>query len=111
MSDPKKIVANSTAYAASLIVSANTSILLFISGYNSLASAQFIQLHDSATVPANGAAPIAVITVPASSNFTIAIPTSGMLFKKGIVVANSTTGPTLTIGALNCYFTAVYKLS
>ena len=91
MSDPKKIVANSTEYAASLIVSANTSILLFVSGYSSLTSAQFIQLHDSKTLPANGVAPVAVIAihpsnqVGSSSNFTIAIPTSGMLFKKGIV--------------------------
>jgi hypothetical protein len=45
--------AASTAYEASRVVKAAPGTLLQLSGYNSKASAQFIQVHNSATVPAN----------------------------------------------------------
>lgn len=53
--------------------------------------------------------PVLVITVPASSNFTITLPAEGMYFSTGIAVCNSSTGPTKTAGSADCYFTAVYR--
>jgi hypothetical protein len=95
-----------TAYAASLVIADRESTLYGVSGYNSKVSAQFIQLHDSATLPAEGAIPKVILTVPASSNFSIDFSTHGRVFNNGIVVCNSSTGPTKTIGTTDCFFDA-----
>lgn len=101
--------AATAAYAASLVVKATSGILYGVSGYNSKASAQFIQLHDAATLPADTAVPTDVITVPASSNFSIDFGVHGKAFNVGIVISNSSTGPTKTIGAADCWITARFK--
>lgn len=54
-------------------------------------------------------APAAVFTVPATSNFSLAIPGEGLPFSTGIFVTNSSTGPTRTVGSADCYFTAVIQ--
>lgn len=97
------------AYAASKVVKAAPGVLLGLTGYNSLASAQFIQLHDAPSLPADTAVPVEVITVAASSNFSFDFGVYGKAFATGIVVCNSTTGPTKTIGAANCWFAPRYK--
>lgn len=101
--------ATTTAYAASLVIKGSAGALFGITGYNSLASAQFIQLHNASSLPADAAVPVVVIAVPASSNFSIDFGVYGRWFTTGIVVTNSTTGPTKTIGAANCWFDAQYK--
>jgi len=97
---------SSTAYEASHVLKSGPGQLSLLMGYNSKASAQFIQLHDATSLPADGVAPIVTFTVPASSNFSLAVPTSAMRFSTGIVVCNSSTGPTKTIGSADVYFTA-----
>ena len=99
---------NTTAYAASLVVKASAGKLFEIRGYNSSASAQFIQVHDAASLPADTAVPEEVITVPASSNFSITFP-PGKSFGTGIVVCNSSTGPTKTIGSADCWISADFE--
>lgn len=96
------------AYAASLVVKASAGTLFGLSGYNSKVSAQFIQLHDAAALPADTAVPVVVITVPAGANFAIDFGVYGRRFATGIVVTNSSTGPTKTIGAADCWFDAQY---
>lgn len=98
-----------SAYAASLIVKASAGNLYAITGYNSKTSAQFIQVHNSTTVPADTAVPIYMFTVPATSNFSLDFGNLGEQFSTGIVVCNSSTGPTKNIGAADCWFTVRYQ--
>jgi hypothetical protein len=100
---------SSTAYEASHVLKTGPGFILLLFGYNSKASAQFIQLHDATSLPAEAAVPVASFTVPASSNFSLAVPTEGMRFSTGIVVCNSSTGPTKTIGSADVFFTAIVQ--
>lgn len=97
-----------TAYAASLVVKAVPGNLYGLTGYNSKASAQFIQIHDAAALPDDASVPKVVFTVPATSNFSIDFGEHGRSFATGIVVCNSSTGPTKTIGSADCWFDAQY---
>ncbi len=100
--------ATTTVYAASLLIKASVGILKGISGYNSKTSQQFIQIHDAASVPADGVAPVITFLVPATSDFSIDFGVSGRFFTTGIVVCNSSTGPTKTIGSADCWFDSQY---
>ena len=98
-----------TAYAASLIIKAGSGRLFGLTGYNSKGSAQFIQLHDSATLPTDTAVPKVVFRVAANSNFSLNYDAEdGREFASGIVVCNSSTGATKTIGSADCWFDGQY---
>ena len=99
-------LASSTAYEASRIVKASAGTLFSLSGYNS-GPAQFLQVHNSASIPANGAAPAMLLAIPAQSTFAFEWD-KGVVLSAGIVVSNSSTGATKTIGSADCYFTATY---
>lgn len=100
---------SSSAYEASHVIKASAGTLVALVGYNSKASAQFVQVFDSATVPADTAVPLLTFTVAATSNFSVTVPITGLPCLNGIAVANSSTGPTKTIGSADCFFTAVIK--
>ena len=99
----------STAYVASQIILASSGHLFGVTGYNSKGSAQFIQLHDSATLPADTGVPVVVFYVPASSPFSLSFGEKGRHFAVGIVICNSSTGATKTLGSADCWFDAQYE--
>lgn len=100
---------DSVAYEASTISKANPGTIYSITGYSAKISAQFIQLHDSATLPANTAVPAVIFSVPASSNFFYDFNEIGRFCEKGIVVCNSSTGATKTLGSADCWINIQYK--
>lgn len=101
----------STAAEASSVSKASAGTIYAIFGINTSGAGQYIQLHDSATLPANGVVPsLPPIYVPASSNFYLDFGgTYGVSFSTGIVWCNSSTALTKTIGAADCFVTVLYK--
>lgn len=95
--------ASSWQYENARLVKAGAGKLFGLTGYNS-GGAQFVLLFDAATIPADGAAPVLPVAVAATSNFGLYFGSVGRWFKRGIVVCNSSTGPTKTLGAADCYF-------
>lgn len=100
---------SSAAYENNRVIKASAGILYGVTGYNSKATAQFIQLHNASSLPADTAVPVVIFYVPAQSNFSIDYPV-GRYFSTGIVACSSSTGPTKTIGAASdVWFDAQFK--
>jgi hypothetical protein len=105
----------SAAEEASAVVSAAPARISKVIVFNDAASAQYIQLFDSTTVPADTAVPDLCFVVAADSMLTIDLPRTlerrvagGLdrfpLFETGIAVSNSSTAATKTIGSADCLF-------
>ena len=99
---------SSTAYEASNILKASAGVLYGLTVHSSRTSAQFIQLHNTTTVPADTAVPVWVMYVPASTTVAVDFGLFGRSFATGITVCNSSTGPTKTIGSADCWFDAQF---
>jgi hypothetical protein len=96
---------NSNGAVAGLQVATNPQSLLMVSGRNVSATDIHVQLHDSASVPANGATAILSIKVLAQENFSISYPVTalsvGRKFSNGVYICSSTTDTTKTLSATN----------
>ena len=100
---------NSAAQEASAVVKAAACRLLFLHFYNANAAARWLQVFDSATLPADTAIPLLTFPVAIAGTFTLNLAPLGLLMRKGIVVCNSSTGPTKTIGAADSLFVVGYR--
>jgi hypothetical protein len=105
---PTNSNASSVAYEASHIIKAAPGKLFGLTIYNSKATAQFIQLHDAAALPIDTAIPVVLIYAQATSSVSFDLGIFGRNFTNGIVVCNSSTGPTKTIGAADLFIDAQY---
>lgn len=100
---------HSPAYESGRVLKSSAGRLFLLRGYNAKGSgSHFIQIHDSSTVPDDGAVPELVFTSAAKDNFFIELPVDGMDFANGIYACASSTGPTKTlIGTDDIFFTAI----
>jgi hypothetical protein len=100
---------NSAGLKRVLQVKAAPGTLYSLLGFSTAASAQYIQLHDSAATPAPGAVPVAVFKAAADQSFYFDyFADLGRRFSSGICVVNSSTAATYTAGAEDCLFDALY---
>lgn len=95
--------ATTTALAASLVIKASAGTLYGLTGDNNRSSEQFIQIHDAASLPSDTAIPKIVFRVPATSSFSLDYK-KGREFQVGIVICNSSTEATKTIGTADCWW-------
>ncbi len=107
---PYRVPANaSSVKLASSIVAATSNVRLYgFTVTNTNAAAQFAMAFDGLKVPSNGAIPLWAISVPAGDAKGIYFGSVGRTFDNGIVLTNSTTQTSLTIGAADCLFDVQY---
>ena len=98
---------NPGAAAASAIVKARAGAVYGWNVTNCNAAARWLQFFDSATLPTDTSVPLFSIplAIGGSSNITLVRP---RIFLKGIVVCNSSTAATKTIGAADSLFDIQY---
>ncbi len=97
----------SNGLVASLVVTTGASLLVGFQVLNTNASAQYIQVFDALALPADTAVPDSVFTVPGAGNLPVQyLPWRS--FNTGIVLCNSSTAGTKTIGAADCFFDVQY---
>lgn len=101
-------IVHSGAAEASKVIKASAGTLISLVGQNDGAT-QYIQIHNAAALPADGAVPVYSFKVDGGTPFSLDVPITGIPFTTGIVVCNSSTLATKTIGAANCFFTAVIR--
>ena len=90
--------ANGGAEVAAVQARVGAGTLRGFSVYNNNGSTRYIQIHDSASAPADGAVPLMAWPVAAAATLGIEY-LSGRRFNSGIYVCNSTTDTTKTLGS------------
>lgn len=94
---------HSNALAASITVKSGQGILYGFTVLNTNSSAQYVQVFDARTLPAEGIVPVVVFKVNGADDKGVQwLP--GRTFRQGIVLCNSSTPDTKTIGAADCFF-------
>jgi len=103
--------ATTTAYATNLQIKNGLGNLYLLSGYNNSTSGQFIQVHNTTSLPGAGAVPAVTFYVAPKSNFSFDFGVYGRNFSNGIWVIRSQDGASLNVGAgaADCWFDAQFK--
>lgn len=78
--------------------------------YNTKASAQFGNVFDQATLPADTAVPLFSFPLAANNLAAFSWAPQGREFLSGLVLCNSSTDATKTIGAADCFFDVQYDV-
>lgn len=72
--------------------------------YSTKASAQYVQMFDASGLPADTAVPILAFPVLANNFVGTYFGPMGRVFSRGLVLCNSSTDATKTIGSADCLF-------
>jgi len=72
--------------------------------YNTKASAQYFNVFDASTLPADTAVPLFSFPLAANNGVGFGWQPNGRQFQTGLVLCNSSTDATKTIGAADCFF-------
>lgn len=101
---------SSSVYETGRLAKSGPGTLYGFQGYSSRASAQFIQAFDlpSFAQLTSASVPVFFLTVNATGNYSASFGTLGRRFLQGIVVVNSSTGPTYTAGSADTWFDIQY---
>ena len=98
----------SRALVASVVIYPRPCRLFGFQGFSNKGAAQFVQLFDLASVPADGAVPDEIVNVSASSNYSFSFGAVGRWMYRGVVLCNSSTAATKTLGSADTWFSAQY---
>lgn len=89
--------------SSSIVAKTGPGILYGFTVTNTKASAQYVLLFDASTLPADGAVPILAKSVPANDAVGFSwLP--GRTFGVGLIICNSSTNTSKTIGSADCLF-------
>jgi hypothetical protein len=97
------------ALAASIVLPGHLLVYGF-TVYSTKGSAQFVLMFDTGTLPGDGAVPIFPWPVAASNGVGFAFTPRGRQFRTGLVLCNSSTDATKTIGSADCFFDVQYDV-
>jgi hypothetical protein len=100
--------ASSPALSSSIVASLGNARLWGFTVTSTNVAAQFIMLFDESGVPANGKIPRLTFNVAAANFVTADFGDAGRWHDRGIILCNSTTQGTLTLGAADCIFDVQY---
>lgn len=108
LTDRDSPISDAPAKLANSYIATGFSRVYGITVYSSLASAQWVLVFDASSLPADTAVPRMAFPVGATSNLGLYFGPMGRIFRQGLVLCNSTTDTTKTIGAANCFFDVEY---
>jgi hypothetical protein len=100
--------ATSPVLSKSMVAKTGIGKLFGFTATSTNVAAQFILLFDALALPANGTVPVAAYNVAAANSVPVYYGPPGRAFSRGIVLANSTTQGTLTLGAADTIFDVQY---
>lgn len=78
--------------------------------YSTKSSAQFLNVFDAASLPADNAVPLFSWPLAANNGVGIAWQPNGRWFKGGLVLCNSSTDAVKTIGSADCFFDVQWNM-
>ena len=78
--------------------------------YSTKVAAQFGNVFDNATLPADGQVPLFSFPILANNLGAFSWGTTGREFMSGLVLCNSSTDATKTLGSADCFFDVQYDL-
>ena len=93
-----------TSRLANSVVVPGRIIVYGFTVYSTNAAAQYINIFDANMVPADTAVPLFSWTLPANSGVGFGWQPNGRQFQTGLVICNSSTNATKTIGAADTFF-------
>lgn len=100
--------ATNPALAASFVAVEGQCRLIGITVSNTKAASQFFQLFDATSVPADTAVPLISVDIAANTAKGVFFGESGRWMRQGVVLCNSSTQGSKTVGSADCLFDVQY---